>query len=160
MILIQGNAPGVVTELVLSRNQLNSRLLLKSCSTALLAQRNTCFGSIYFGSIEPERGVLVSASGSKISTLRFDIYGHWSFSAWSILTDLDALPRVYLLLRGGNFTSRGRNKYIHWKQYFSTSRLYCLRVFHNSRLMRRIEQDEITKKNLETSPGIEPRSLA
>ena len=33
----------------------------------------------------------------------------------STLTDLDVLPRVYLFLRSGNFTSRGTNKYVHSK---------------------------------------------
>ena len=49
--------------------------------------------------------VLDSASGSEISTLRGDISGQWSFSMRSTSTDLDVLPRVYLFLRGGNFTS-------------------------------------------------------
>ena len=44
-------------------------------------------------------------SESEISTLRGDIYGQWGFSMRSTLTDLDVLPRVYLFLRGGNFTS-------------------------------------------------------
>ena len=35
------------------------------------------------------------------------------FSTRSALTDLDVLPHVYLFLRGGNFTSRDRNKYVH-----------------------------------------------
>ena len=30
----------------------------------------------------------------------------------STLIDLDVLPCVYLFLRGGNFTSRGTNKYV------------------------------------------------
>ena len=33
--------------------------------------------------------VLVSASDNEISTLRGDIYGQWSFSTRSTLTDLD-----------------------------------------------------------------------
>ena len=56
--------------------------------------------------------VLVSALGSEISTSRGDIYGKWSFSMRSTLIDLDVLPDVYLFLWGGNFTSRGRNKYV------------------------------------------------
>ena len=56
--------------------------------------------------------VLVSVSGSEISTSRGDIYGQWSFSMRSTLTDLDVLPHVYLFLWGRNFTSRDRNKYV------------------------------------------------
>ena len=48
-----------------------------------------------------------------IFTSRGDISGQWSFSLRSTLTDLDVLSRVYLFLRGGNFTSRGRIKYVH-----------------------------------------------
>ena len=58
MILIQRNAcfnrVFVVIELVLSKSKFNSRVLLKSGSTALLAQRNTCFESIEPSSLQPD----------------------------------------------------------------------------------------------------------
>ena len=50
----------------------------------------------------------------QISTLRGDICGQWSFSTRSTLTYLDVLPHVYLFLSGGNFTSRGKYKYVQW----------------------------------------------
>ena len=46
----------------------------------------------------------------EISISRCDICGQWGFSMRSTLTDLDVLPRVYLFLRGGNFTSHSQKQ--------------------------------------------------
>ena len=55
-------------------------------------------------------GVFDSASGNEIFSSSGDIFGQWSFSTRSTLTDLDVLPYVYLFLRGGNFTSHSQKQ--------------------------------------------------
>ena len=105
MILIQGNAPGVATELVLSRTQLNSRLLLKSGSTALLAQRNTCFGSIEPSSLQPD--ILCNRTHWAYLFLpqevKFPPCDLTFMFSGVFQQDLDVLPHVYLFLRGEQF---------------------------------------------------------
>ena len=64
----------------------------------------------------------------EISTSRGDICVQWSFSTRPTLTDFDVLPPVHMFLRGGNFTSRGRNKYV-LQQLFDTIEFHGVSKF-------------------------------